>query len=350
MKKGLIAVCAASMLCTLYGGAGIERSGMGIANILEIEEHMGSAVIQQIEDEDIQPEFKEDKEAIVDDVVYHPPKPPKPAPTPEPSDEELAIAQAQEVSEHIDDPQIVYEEIGAEEQIEALPPLHKGHSLLELVEQESLELPDEVHELLLEVKRAVRFYKKPELFEDITLTDPLDLADPAMMEQIRQKIEQAQRLRSQEIAQKILKHQTKVQLKIAGEFVRYGDGQYDWVFVTFDGKVFKLKGVDPRSGNFDYEYLPEVVGSIAPDGSVSFEASSGDELALLLASQSRQGYPYAKYDDPEEKGFDWIVITQDGNVYKLEGYDEEAQSFVYTPVEDILAIPQGDEVELLPGS
>ncbi len=221
---------------------------------------------------------------------------------------------------------------------------HKG--LLALVEgQIPTNLPPQAKNALKEARKAIKFAKHPELFADLNITDPTQLT-PEMIEKIKEKAQKAFQERSEEIAQKLIGHKPKVQLPIAGDFVRIGSGQYDWAFVTKSGHVYKLAGVN-ENGQFKYEPLSGVQGQIAPDGKVSFD---GQNPSVTLPGTPTTGYPFAKYNDPNENGFDWIVATKSGHIYKLEGFDEESKSFVYTPVEGVKAKQQGEEVEVLPGS
>ncbi len=206
-------------------------------------------------------------------------------------------------------------------------------------------LPPQAKNVLKEARKAIKFAKHPELFEDLNITDPNQLT-PEIIEKIKEKAQKAFEERSKEIAQKLIDHKPKVELPIAGDFVRIGTGQYDWAFVTKSGHVYKLAGVN-ENGQFKYEPLPGVQGHIAPDGKVSF---NGENPSVALPGTPTTGYPFAKYNDPNENGFDWIVATKSGHVYKLEGFDEESKSFFYTPVEGVKAKQQGEEVEILPGS
>ena len=218
--------------------------------------------------------------------------------------------------------------------------------LLALVEgQIPANLPPQAKNALKEARKAIKFAKHPELFEDLNITDPSQLT-PETIEKIKEKAQKAFEERSKEIAQKLIDHKPKVELPIAGDFVRIGTGQYDWAFVTKSGHVYKLAGVN-ENGQFKYEPLPGVQGQIAPDGKVSFD---GENPSVTLPGTPTTGYPFAKYNDPNENGFDWIVATKSGHVYKLEGFDEESKSFFYTPVEGVKAKQQGEEVEILPGS
>ncbi len=229
------------------------------------------------------------------------------------------------------------------------------HSIIDFVEGKvpipEDQLPDPAKEALQEVKKAVKFYKHPELFEDLNITDPAQLADPDILAKIQEKVEEAKKLRAQEVIQKILGDQQKRELPVTGDFVQYGPGQYDWVFVTTTGKVYKLVGVDENTGNFKYVPLPGVTGDILDDHTVIFDVQDDtDPVAQQLQNLNKKGFPYAKYGDPSENGFDWVVTTPSGFVAKLEGFDTDEESFVYTPLEGITAQPQGDEVVLLPGS
>ncbi len=205
-------------------------------------------------------------------------------------------------------------------------------------------LPPQVKEALIEAKKAAKFYKHPELFEDLNVTD-IDHLDPETIDQIRQRAQKAMKERSKEIAANIIKNRPKVKLPVAGDFVRIGDGQYDWAFVTKNGKVYKLAGVN-EDGNFKYEALPGAKAVIDDEGNVKFLKTDG----LNLTDTTFKGYPFAKYNDPNENGFDWIVVTKNGKVYKLEGFDPDSKSFVYTPADGLEAQQQGEEVEVLPGS
>ncbi len=223
-------------------------------------------------------------------------------------------------------------------------------SLVDLVEDKGdmgkmSPLPEDVKELLHEVKKAAKLYKKEELFKEFNISDVADLQQPQIKEQIQELIEEAKKERMQEISQELLQ---KRAAKIAGEFAKFGPGQYDWVFVTKSGDVYKLVGVT-ESGNFDYKKLSGVKGIIDKNGQVKIVASQiTNDIEAQIANKEFKGYPFANYNDPNENGFDWVVVT--GNkVFKLEGFDPDSKSFVYTPAPGVIARPQGDEVELLPG-
>ncbi len=218
--------------------------------------------------------------------------------------------------------------------------------LLEMVEAGEIPdtLPPETKEVLKEVKKAVKFAKHPELFADLNITDPVALKDPQTLQKIEERVQEAFKKRSQEVAHKLIDNQPKRELPVAGDFVKIGEGQYDWAFVTTSGHVYKLVGVS-EDGKFKYQPLGGVKGEIAPDGTVTFD---GQNPSVDLPKEPLPGYPFAKYDDPNENGFDWIVATKSGHVYKLEGFDEDNQSFFYTPVEGLKAQQQGDEVVILP--
>ncbi len=220
------------------------------------------------------------------------------------------------------------------------------NKLLEMVETGEIPdtLPPESKEVLEEVKKAVKFAKHPELFADLNITDPTALEDPQVMQEIQERVQEAFKERSQEVAQKLIDHQPKRELSIAGDFVKIGNGQYDWAFVTTSGNVYKLVGVG-EDGKFKYQPLSGVIGEIAPDGTVTFD---GQNPSVALPQEPLPGYPFAKYDDPNENGFDWIVVTKSGHIYKLEGFDKDSQGFFYTPVDGLTANQQGDEVVILP--
>ncbi len=224
---------------------------------------------------------------------------------------------------------------------------HRG--LLALIENGTIpnDLPPQIHNTLKEVKKAVKFYKHPELFEDLNITDVTNL-DPQTLQEIQERVQRAKEEHIERVKQKLLGNRPKAELPIAGEFVRIGEGQYDWVFVTKSGHVYKLAGVN-SDGKFKYEPLPGVQGIIEQDGKVIFEPQT-QNLPVALPQEPASGYPFAKYNDPQEDGFNWIVVTKSGRVYKFEGFDEDSKSFFYTPVDGLKAQPKGDEVEILPGS
>ena len=224
---------------------------------------------------------------------------------------------------------------------------HRG--LLALIENGTIpnDLPPQIHNTLKEVKKAVKFYKHPELFEDLNITDVTNL-DPQTLQEIQERVQRAKEEHIERVKQKLLGNKPKAELPIAGEFVRIGEGQYDWAFVTKSGHVYKLAGVN-SDGKFKYEPLSGVQGIIEQDGKVIFEPQT-QNLPVALPQEPASGYPFAKYNDPQEDGFDWIVVTKSGRVYKFEGFDEDSKSFFYTPVDGLKAQPKGDEVEILPGS
>jgi uncharacterized protein YegP (UPF0339 family) len=207
-------------------------------------------------------------------------------------------------------------------------------------------VPEDVKEILEEAKKAIKFYKKENLFVDVNFTK----IDENEILKLKEKVHQAHQQRVEELKEKITKNQSKVKYPIAGEFIKYSDGAFDWVFVAQNGQVFKLDGVNPETGSFKYTYLPGVSGTIQSDGKVMFEVNSTNEIALQLATIEAVGAPFAKYNDESENNFDWFVVASNGQVYKLEGYDEDSESFVYTLVEDLTATQEDGEVEvILPG-
>ena len=222
-------------------------------------------------------------------------------------------------------------------------------SFVEIVKEEPKaampSLPKEVKEIVSEAKKAIKLYKKEELFKDLNITDLADLQKPEIKEQIKALVEKAKKEREKEIAHKLL--QKKV-AKVAGEFIKFGEGQYDWAFVTKTGEVYKLAGVS-ENGMFKYQKLAGVQGVIEASGKVQIQALQiTNDVEAKLANKQFNGYAFAKYNDAEENGFDWVVVV--GNkVYKLEGYDEESGSFVYTEANGVEAQTKGEEVVLLPG-
>ncbi len=216
--------------------------------------------------------------------------------------------------------------------------------ILSTIDQELKDptLPKEVKKLLKEVKKAIKFYKQEDLFKDLDLSHP-------DMEKIKERVKEAYKKRVEKIKQSILKAQNRVVLPVSGEFVQYGHGPFDWVYVTTSGVVYNLVGVDKEKGTFKYEKLSGVKGFIDDDGRVKFITTSQEDLAKLLAQLEAKGYPFVKYNDESENGFDWVIVTKTGKIYKLEGYDEDTGSFVYTPVEGLVAEQEGDKVEFLPG-
>ena len=225
----------------------------------------------------------------------------------------------------------------------------KSISLVDLIDDEQEQvmqsMPEDVREVLHEAEKAMKLYKKEELFKEFNLTDVTDLQDPQIKEEIQKLVEEAKKEREQEVSQKLIQKRVA---EVAGEFIRIGDGQYDWAFVTKSGEVYKLAGVT-ENGTFKYEKLPGVEGVIDSSGTVSIEpVQITSSIEAQIANKEFNGYAFAKYNDPQESGFDWIVVV-DGKVYKLEGYDEATGSFVYTPATEVTAETQGDEVILLPG-
>ncbi|BCD62600.1 hypothetical protein NitYY0826_C1482 [Nitratiruptor sp. YY08-26] len=228
--------------------------------------------------------------------------------------------------------------------------MHKGFNLVELVKEAKADedqWPNEVSNMMHEVRKAIKFYKKENLFKEFNITNISELAKPEMVEKIQERIEEARQQREEEISQKLLQRK---KAKVAGKFVHYGEGQYDWVFVTKSGDVWKLNGVNKNS-SFAYQHVEGVKASFDEDGKIVFDTSTAQngEIAQQLSRKEFSGFVYAKYNDEEENGFDWIVVVN-GKAYKLEGYDEESKSFIYTPVSKVNAKEQGDEVIILPGT
>ncbi|SMC10009.1 hypothetical protein [Nitratiruptor tergarcus] len=228
--------------------------------------------------------------------------------------------------------------------------MHKGFNLVELVKEAKADedqWPNEVSNMMHEVRKAIKFYKKENLFKEFNITNISELAKPQMVQKIQERIEEARQQREEEISQKLLQRK---KAKVAGEFVHYGEGQYDWVFVTKSGNVWKLDGVD-ENGSFAYKRAEGVKATFDEDGKIVFDISiaQNGEITQQLSNKEFSGFVYAKYNDEEENGFDWIVVV-DGKAYKLEGYDEESKSFIYTPVSKVNAKEQGDEVIILPGT
>ncbi|NPA56995.1 MAG: hypothetical protein GXO19_04585 [Epsilonproteobacteria bacterium] len=209
------------------------------------------------------------------------------------------------------------------------------HNLLEeLLHDETL--PPEVKDVLHDVKKAIKFYDKEDLFEDLNITSLDELVNnPDLLQELEERVKEAEEMRKEELVHALLKDQEKAEYPIKGYFVKIGPGQYDWIYVAANGKVYKLVGVNPETGNFQYSPYDGVV-EILDDGKIKV----GDEV--------KKGLPFVKYDDPDEDGFDWVVILN-GKPYKLEGFDFDEASFVYTPVDGVVAQEEGDSVELLPG-
>ncbi len=384
MKKGIfVSVVVASLVSV--ASASVDRMGMFSNSAAEIEEHMGTAAQEHTQDaknsaqkheksenvqasksdmsavmenhyeqaqayaQEAQEEAKEHRQEAQNEANEQREHAQEMANEAQEEAHNTAKEQRQEAMNEAKEHQQEAQNEANEHQQEAKE--HKK-SLLAFVQEEmdKAELPEEAKEVLHEVKKAVKFYKKEELFEDLNITSFEDLTKPEVKEEIQERLKKAQEVRAKEIAQNIIKDQPKAELPVAGEFVRFGDGQYDWVFVTKNGDVYKLAGVDPKTGNFSYEPLPGVQGSISKDGKVAFSAQGDDATAQALANKQMNGYPFAQYGDPNENGFDWVVVTQDGKLYKLEGFDPDTQSFVYTPVDGLVAEPQGDSVEVLPGT
>jgi hypothetical protein len=200
---------------------------------------------------------------------------------------------------------------------------------------QSEEVPVDVKEIAKEMKKAIKFYKKEELFADLNITD-LSSVDSQTLQELQERVKQAYKERTHEIAQELLKNQKRATYQIQGRFVQIGNGQYDWVYVTASGKAYKLAGVNLQTGTFRYQPYD---AQIEVDGN-----------QIKINGQVKKAYPYVKYDDPKENGFDWVVVLPDGKLYKLEGYDMDEGTFVYTPVEGVEAKDEGEEVEVLPGT
>ncbi len=215
----------------------------------------------------------------------------------------------------------------------------KVKNILELI-QETLHdknASQNVKELAKEMKYAIEFYKKEDILADLNISDFKE-CNATCLKEVRQKVQQAYEERKKELKQEILKHKNRVKYKVAGYFVKIGEGQYDWAFVMPNGDIYKLAGVD-ASGHFKYE-KQEGKAQITANGYI-----------FLPGTTSGEGLPFINYNDPDENGFDWVIVTKDGKLYKLEGYDQENQTFVYTPVEGVVAKTQSsNEVEVLPGT
>ena len=388
MKKGLLISFIAASVLSLAQADTIERVSSSWMDMPEIEEHMADTK-EKIEDiKEQEKEYKEEakeevKEEIKEEVKEEAKEEYKEAKDESKQNVDIAdkketeytntanyMATAQEMIEHQNEYKTAYEENKtaqmqeeikenkeeAKEYKEEVKEEYKEEykeqkpiSLVDLIDDEQEQvmqsLPEDVREVLHEAEKAMKLYKKEELFKEFNITDVADLQDPQIKEEIQRLVEEAKKEREQEVSQKLIQKRVA---EVAGEFIRIGDGQYDWAFVTKSGEVYKLAGVT-ENGTFKYEKLPGVEGVIDSDGTVSIEPLQiTNTIEAQIANKEFNGYAFAKYNDPQENGFDWIVVV-DGKVYKLEGYDEAAGSFVYTPATDVTAETQDDEVILLPG-
>ncbi|MRI83934.1 MAG: hypothetical protein C6I00_05880 [Nitratiruptor sp.] len=372
MRKELFGALALAALLFNTASASTERMGSFTTGFSEIEEHSQELKEEhedqdhrfgyEEEEEDTHGKLKEEwKQKPKEPILIHDDdqeegdlfdKPVKERPLKEPregeihiDDEDLAdkmeaqkgtfhtqleeANSSKEMKPHFEDAQEDLEEEGV-----------KGHmgSAKELIGQISQLLHDpqldsETKKLLKEAKKAIKFYKQAELFADMDLSQLGQ--DPALLEELKERIEAAKQERDRQVAQKLVHSGEKEVYPVVGYFVSIGPGQYDWIFVTMGGQAYKLVGVNDQ-GNFQYAPFTEPV-SLHEDGHIQV----GDQL--------KKGLPFVNYQDPTENGFDW-VITLGGKVYKLEGYDPDSQSFVYTPIESVIAQENGDQVEiLLPG-
>jgi hypothetical protein len=177
---------------------------------------------------------------------------------------------------------------------------------------------------LTQAHQAAHYYHQQALFEDLQIQEPVTEEE---VQEILQAVQEAKAIRAQETAQNILQGAQSRTLEISGHFVQTGSGPFDWVYVTENGQAYQLTGVDPETGNFTYAAVDD---------------------PTPYAQQAANGLPFAQYDDPNENGFDWVIVASNGELYKLEGFDFATQSMVYSPV-DAEAQTNGDELVVLPG-
>lgn len=196
----------------------------------------------------------------------------------------------------------------------------------------------EYRELLHDVFVANRFHKA-RLYE-LSLNDVM--RNP---QAVKKALEAAKQERVNEVVKKIMNGDYAAHLKVAGYFVNYGRGQYDWAFVGKSGIVYKLEGVN-ESGSFRYSILEDLKGYINDnDSTIRFRGANTNAIAKSLKGRSFRGMPFAQYGDIEEKGFDWVLIASH-DVYKIEGYDPVAKGFVYTKLHNLYADERKGDVTI----
>lgn len=111
---------------------------------------------------------------------------------------------------------------------------------------------------------------------------------------------------------------------IAGHFIHYGEGSFDWVYISTNGSgIYKLNGIKANGITFDWsENLASSFSSVAieEDGKHVIFGTSSSENEAAKAIQEKTLNVDGHFVHYAEGSFDWIYITPSGKgVYKLNG-------------------------------
>ncbi len=115
-------------------------------------------------------------------------------------------------------------------------------------------------------------------------------------------------------------------LPINGYFAHYGDGVFDWVYLSQSGRTFaKLEGMDPQSGMLRWKILRSFFDRVEYHNGyivVGAARSTSDEVVNTLANKRLRVNGYFTYfGDPEDYNpFMWAYVSSSGHLAaKLDG-------------------------------
>ncbi|SMC09896.1 hypothetical protein [Nitratiruptor tergarcus] len=122
------------------------------------------------------------------------------------------------------------------------------------------------------------------------------------------------------------------EIKIQGYFANFGQGAYDWIYRPVGGGLYKLNGLDPDTGYFQWTDLTKKFVSVSvKQGKIVIGDSNENQNSNIVNTLKNreikiQGY-FANFG---QGAYDWIYRPVGGGLYKLNGLDPDTGYFQWT--------------------
>ena len=147
-------------------------------------------------------------------------------------------------------------------------------------------------------------------------------------------------LQSQNKIVQVVRKLAEKEYPIEGYFAQYGKGPFDWIYLSKNGELYKLEGMNPETGELQWTPLSSYFSEVKfEDGNLTMGSRTITRdidvrvSSVLKALEENQPFEVAGYFVHYDNGaYDWVLKTKDG-LYKLEGLNDTG-TFDWTPLRD----------------
>ena len=127
----------------------------------------------------------------------------------------------------------------------------------------------------------------------------------------------------------VIKKIEKKTYPVKGYFAQYGEGAFDWIYYTSNGRLYKLKGMNKKNGYLQWEEItPYFSGVHFEEGKLivgprSIARTIDTRTNNIVRAIENKPFQVRGYFTNYNNGaFDWILETGNGALYKLNGMDD----------------------------